>query len=461
MKQYIYSAGRTLACLWIILFAVTAFAGSSPFISGHGINFSTGNKYISERDASLAGPVASLNFSRNYNSQSTDDTIFGYGWSFSENESLQIESGLELIVYSRSDGHMLHFYSSGTDQWTNTVGPKAMISKLADGYQLSLPEGQIKLFNVSGKIVARRDSNGNQIAYTYDGNNLKSISDAFDRSLTLAYNADGKVETLTAPVGTFTYTYDAIHNLTSVTQPSGKQRTYLYEDTLNPHNLTGILDENNTRVLTVGYDTLDRVVSSAFANGREKVAIAYQAGYKRVITDSLGAVTTYQLESWQGVAQVKSFTGPGCSSCGSDSASQYTYDLRQQVLSQTDARGVTTTYAYDEQGNRVRETRAVGTSQEYTTTTVYTPDFNKPATITEPSAGNPGQHKVTTFTYDAAGNQLTRTETGYNAGGAVSRTTATVYDSFGRIVSIDGPRSDVNDITTLTYYDNTPDQGIN
>ncbi|RXF55263.1 hypothetical protein EG867_16540, partial [Enterococcus faecalis] len=125
---------------------------------------------------------------------------------------------------------------------------------------------------------------------------------------------------------------------------------------------------------------MGRVVTSAFANNREKVTIAYQAGFKRVITDSLGAVTTYQLESWNGVAQVKSFTGPGCSSCGSDSASQYTYDLRQQVLSQTDARGVTSTYAYDEQGNRIRETRAIGTAQEYTTTTTYTPNFDKPAT---------------------------------------------------------------------------------
>ncbi len=462
MKRLFRHTNCLFLCLGFLLSAAASFAGSNPFISPHGINFSTGNKFVSERDVTLAGPVEPLNFSRHYNSQSKEDTIFGYGWSFSENESLQIETGLGLIVYSRADGHLLHFAASGTpDQWINDVGPKALITKTEEGYQLGLPDGRTRLFNNSGQITARKDANGNQIVYTYEDRNLKSIADGFGRTLTLTYDEAGKVATLTAPTGVFTYAYSADRNLLSVTRPDGKQRIYLYEDSANPHSLTGIVDENNTRVLTAAYDSMGRIVSSAFANGREKVTITYQASFKRVITDSLGTVTTYQLESWNGVARVKSFTGPGCSSCGSDSASQYTYDLRQQVLSQTDARGVTTTYAYDEQGNRVRETRAAGTAQEYTVAIAYTTDFNKPATITEPSAGNPGQHKVTAFTYGAAGNPLTRTETGYSGGDSISRTTVTTYDSLGRIASIDGPRSDVNDITTLAYYDNTPDQGPN
>nr|WP_321283834.1 RHS repeat-associated core domain-containing protein [uncultured Vibrio sp.] len=444
------------------MFAFPVLAGSNPFISRHGINFSTGNKFISERDIALPGPVEPLNFSRYYNSQNKENTTFGYGWSFSEHESLQIETGLELIVYTRADGHLLHFTATGTDnQWSNAVGSKALITKTEDGYLLRLPDGRTRQFNFTGQLLSRKDANGNQIDYTYEGQNLKSITDNFGRILSLTYNEDGKVASLTAPIGVFTYAYDANSNLVSVTRPDNKQRTYLYEDTANPHCLTGIVDETDTRVLTATYDTMGRIVTSAFADNREKVSISYQAGFKRVITDSLGAVTTYQLESWNGVGQVKSFTGPGCSSCGSDSASQYTYDMRQQVLSQTDALGVTSTYDYDEQGNRIRETRAVGTAQECTTTTTYTADFAKPATVTEPSAGNSGQNKITTFTYDAVGNQHTRTETGYNAGGAISRTTTTEHDSLGRIVSIDGPRSDVNDITTLVYYDNTPGQGLN
>ena len=462
MKRLFRSIQCLLLCLGILLAAIPSLAGSNPFISRHGINFSTGNKFVSERDVSLAGPVEPLNFSRYYNSQSKEDTSLGYAWSFTELEPLQIETALELIVYSRADDHLLHFTANGTtDQWTNEVGPKALLTKTEDGYLLRLPDGRTRLFNFAGQIVSRKDANGNQIDYAYEGKNLKSIADSFGRVLSLTYNEAGKVATLTAPTGVFTYAYDANSNLVAVTRPDGKQRTYLYEDTTNPHCLTGIVDETSIRVLTASYDAMGRVVTSAFANNREKVTIAYQAGFKRVITDSLGAVTTYQLESWNGVGQVKSFTGPGCSSCGSDSASQYTYDLHQQALSQTDARGVTSTYAYDEQGNRIRETRAIGTAQEYTTTTTYTPDFDKPATITEPSAGSPGQHKVTSFSYDAAGNPLTRTETGYTTSGAISRTTTTGYDSLGRIVSIDGPRSDVNDITTLSYYDNTTEQGLN
>ena len=461
MQLSLRSAVHLVLFLCTALFFHEAFAGTSPFIARHGINFSTGNTYLSERDVTLVGPVTSLPFTRHYNSQSMEAGVFGPGWSFSEHETLQMVDGEELIIHTRSDGHLLHFYSNDMDQWTNAVGEKAMITRIPEGYQLLLPDGRRSTFCPDGRIVNRQDANGNQVFYSYEDDRLITIADAFGRHLTLEYDGEGKVRFLVTPIGRFAYAYDTRQNLVSVTRPNGTQRLYLYEDSHNPHSLTGLIDANGTRIRTLTYDTMGRVISSALTDGQEKVTIAYQPGFKRVITDSLGAVSTYQLETRHGVARIQSFTGPGCSSCGGDSAAQYVYDFRQQVTLKTDARGVVTRYVYDEQGRRVSETRAAGTPLEHTVQTSYIPEHNKPVAISEPSVANPGQQKVTSMTYDAAGNLLTRIESGFNGAEPISRTINYHYDAHGRTTAVNGPRTEVDDLLSFAYYENTPEQGAN
>jgi len=73
-----------------------------------------------------------------------------------------------------------------------------------------------------------------------------------------------------------------------------------------------------------------------------------------------------------------------------------------------------------------------------------------------------GQSTVTSFTYEAAtGSLLIQTETGYSEGNPVSRTITYTYNVRGQVTSVDGPRADVADITTLEYYPNDPAEGLN
>lgn len=137
------------------------------------------------------------------------------------------------------------------------------------------------------------------------------------------------------------------------------------------------------------YDSSDRVVTSSLAGGSDAVTIAYPSLLTRTVTDSLGTASTYELEVLNGVARVKSFTGPGCSgSCGDSTGSSYTYTSRQQVASMTDGNGAVTTYTYDGSGNQLTETEASGTALARTTTSTYTA-ANELATVTEPSTSNP------------------------------------------------------------------------
>jgi RHS repeat-associated protein len=75
------------------------------------------------------------------------------------------------------------------------------------------------------------------------------------------------------------------------------------------------------------------------------------------------------------------------------------------------------------------------------------------------------QNKVITTSYDNQGNIISRQESGYVLINEVptqkTYTTQYQYNTLGQLVQINGPRTDVSDITTIEYYDNIPREGNN
>src|SRR5713226_2755804 len=95
-------------------------------------------------------------------------------------------------------------------------------------------------------------------------------------------------------------------------------------------------------------------------------------------------------------------------------------------------------------------TEAYGTSLARTIATTWNATYRLPATITEPS-GVSGVNLVTTFTYDTAGNLTKKNLTA----GSVSREWNYTYNARGQVLTVDGPRTDVTDVTTIAYYSDT------
>ena len=108
-----------------------------------------------------------------------------------------------------------------------------------------------------------------------------------------------------------------------------------------------------------------------------------------------------------------------------------------------------TDYTYDSKGNALTRTDSLGN----VTTWTYHPAFSKVATETVKSVVDPLQNRVITNTYDSVnGNLLTTTETGFLGNSTpYSYSTTYTYDTNGRIKTVDGPRTDVSDVTTYTY----------
>jgi len=134
-------------------------------------------------------------------------------------------------------------------------------------------------------------------------------------------------------------------------------------------------------------------------------------------------------------------------------------------INQVDGKGITqtwdangnmlrvTSYAYNATNQRTSMTEASGTPEARTTSYEYVnADIDLLTKTISPSIyGNNSKEVINT--YDTSQNITAVTINGFDAqGGVVSRVTTFSHDSFGKVTSINGPRTDVNDITTLEYY---------
>jgi YD repeat-containing protein len=81
------------------------------------------------------------------------------------------------------------------------------------------------------------------------------------------------------------------------------------------------------------------------------------------------------------------------------------------------------------------------------------------STETIKSVVDPQQNKVITTSYDNQGNITSRQESGYvfiyGVPTPKTSTTTYQYNTFGQLTQINGPRTDVSDVTNFEYYGGT------
>ena len=251
MKRHVLHI--SILFLSVIFLPFSATASSYPYISGHGVNFATGNKYVQETDVRLDGPVI-LSFTRTYNSQSTENGVLGYGWSspFTSERLLIEKTAITLI---QGDGRHVRFRREKDGTYINQIGPRLTIMKTGTGFQLLQTNRDIHAYDTQGLLTGIALANGGTITCAYSGTRsvstrdehgntavvalkappLVSVTDSLGRTIRFTYSG-GRLASIITPAGTFSYAYDAQGRLTAVKRPDGKSRrnTMRYPPWLSP-----------------------------------------------------------------------------------------------------------------------------------------------------------------------------------------------------------------------------------
>src|SRR5262249_8756132 len=114
--------------------------------------------------------------------------------------------------------------------WVGTPGDSSGLTESGGNYLLRTKDGRVLSFDASGLLQYMEEPNGNRLTLTYSGGQLTEISHKDGESLSLGYNADGRINYLTDSLGRqFEYLYDGSgEHLASVIGPGSTETTYSY-----------------------------------------------------------------------------------------------------------------------------------------------------------------------------------------------------------------------------------------
>ena len=481
---------------------------------GNPIGVAIGNKFEVALDYRGGGPFP-LVFERAYDSTDSDAERLGRKWRDSYERRLIVPQGEANLRAVRGDGAVIDFYRLNTGLYASDIDLAHRLVRIADGSNNTVgweltnqANEEVEAFDAQGRLMSITTRSGLTQTLTYsDGTAsppnggvvegtstplpaglLLRVTDAFGRSLSFGYEAYRHLVRMSDPAGgNYLYAYDTQWNLTSVTYPDGRVRTYYYNESDYAGTasalglLTGITDENGDRFATFWYDATNRAYRSEHAGSLDRFDLTFNTDQSVTVTTPLGAQSTYSFANVQGVPKSTAIVGAVCPSCGPAAA---TYDNQGNATSRVDWNGNRTDYTYDLARN-LETSRTEGltsgggtTPQTRTITTEWHPTLRLPARVAEPL-------RITTYVYngDSApcgyksdnttlipGVVCTKTvqATGdLNGSQGLSatpsgapRTWTYTYNANGLVLAVDGPRTDVADVTTYTYYANDdPDLG--
>jgi YD repeat-containing protein len=390
------------------------------------VDIATGNLFYEDTDYSTAGQNP-LTFTRYYNSRASVSGVPTYGlqlvsatalngplgasWRSNYERYLQITS--TTVTAERLDGQQLTFTLSG-GAWTPDSDIDITLSQAGNTWTLTDSNDTVETYTAMGSSAALLSSiqsrNGYTQTLTYNAaHQLTTVTDSYSRSLTLAYNSHGNLEKLTTPDGTtVTYGYTLPlaggYNLTSVTYSTTPTSTitYSYTNPNQPGQLWGVTDENGSSYISWTYNYYSRVGTSHIGGSAFATSYSYNSDGTTTITGPNGVADTYTFSMLQGVPKITKISRAATTTTKA-ATETFAFDANGYLSSSTDWNGSKTAYTNNANGDPLTITEAAGTSVARTTTIAYDSTWiHLPATIAT-------QGLTTSYVYDGNGQVLTRT----------------------------------------------------
>ena len=356
-------------------------------------------------------------------------------WLESQKRIVVADDGVSVF----DDGAGGYWYEevAGTDQFITPLSRFDTLVREDGVYTITDPRGNREAFNALGLLVSTTDRNGNLTSYTYvDANpndndtvadEIRSITDPYEREKLFDYNNDGRLDTITNSAksddsgGRVTaFSYDAEGNLTQVTRP-------------DPDPDDGIA----APVTEFSYDANGFMTGvregSASASGTTMVG-----NFANRLTSTTNAdETVWSLEAALTVGLVEPGSGlPGTSP--ENPMPAVTADQSKTTL--TDERGFETLITFDRYGGQTSRVDALDN------TYLWDRDYHGRVTrAVAPAAG--GGTLETSFSYDDRGNLI---QTDYADG---------THESWAYETSFNQLTSYTDQLDRQTVYDIDPANG--
>ena len=432
---------------------------------GQPVNFSNGDKYFVVLDGQANGG-SGLKFERYYNSTEYQPTAMGGAWRHNFDRRLQFTGSAEMpvaVTAEREQGEPITFLPEG-GEWQAQRGNFDQLQKTEDGWQLILTDNSIEFYSNAGELQAIEYLGGytQQLSYKTirlaDGSKvrrLQQVRDSLNNVLELAYNADGLLvsSSINNRVVAY-YRYNEKHNLVRVSYPDATPNNrfdnpsiiYQYSDSRYVNAITAVLNETGEVVHTIAYDDRGRAVLSKAAGSGYRLRFN---GNQTEVTYSLGRTNVFTFDNNNQVVAVEGKATDSCLAANKD----YRYNHNGQLISQTGWNDTETRFEYNARGLETRRIVAAGTPEEYTVTTEWHPEWRLPVKVEEPG-------RTLKLRYNAQGLLTHRTELDTQgqrnwlarlAGRYPARSWHYTYNTQGLLTAVDGPRTDVSDITRYEY----------
>lgn len=217
-------------------------------------------------------------------------------------------------------------------------------------------------YDANNVVTKMTGSQGLSVSSTYGSSKHPQLPTSLQSNSTnvsqVEYDDNGNITSLTVTGDgtlTTTMTYDAMNNLTSVTDPKGNQTTYTYD---SKGNLTGVsAPEGVTSSITVNSKGLPTEITNAMG---VKTQFEYNT-YGNLTKTTLPALSLSSSAAYDKASRMTSATD------ALGRVISFTYDNNDLLTSTTDADNNKTSFEYDKNDNLTSITNAKGgvTSMSY------------------------------------------------------------------------------------------------
>jgi RHS repeat-associated protein len=471
----------------------------------------TGGKTLHETDFTWEG----LTFQRHYHSirDVPSKGHLGPAWSHSFSWRLQANDATSTRIDIQSDRNTIEVYQqiNGSPVFRPLNGDQGQLVKGSNGGQvewtLYTQAGEQRVFDAAGFLVALRFPDAPERDLTVDYCTFaefkqdicsapatiqkvesglgRTLAFAYERATPIAPTLGTRLVGIASDAGVLVeYGYGLGNRLETVSYPDPEHgtatRTYVYNEPANickqgdgsaspnctwsdfPFHVTGIIDETGVRFADYAYDHAGRVTRSSHADDTDTHRLEYVHGHYTKVTLPSGGVRHYQYTRPADI-----FSKPASVSDGAGTKA-YTYQADGRLATFTNERGTQTVYEYDAT-HRTARVEANGTALQRRIETDWHATLHRPAAVrirdaagtlklqrTE-SYNTRGQHHATTLTDPDTGASRTTTTTFCEAADlAVPQSTCPIL---GLRKTVDGPRTDVADVTNFRYYPATDETG--